>query len=65
MITIDGQEATPEAYEACEIPLDVIKEMIEKKTWEGSLEEEEVLYNLENNLYSEEYKNNVNKLLGK
>ena len=58
-----GEELKAEAYEACEIPLPVIEKMIKKGVWKGSLEEEEVLYNLENNLYDKEYAENVKKLI--
>lgn len=53
----------PEEYEAQEIPISVIKEMIKNGTWEGSLEEEEVLYNLEENYYSPEYTKQVREIL--
>ena len=50
-------------YEAQEVPISVIKEMIKNGTWEGSLEEEEVLYNLEADYYSSEYTEKVKKVL--
>ena len=50
-------------YEAQEVPINEVKKMIFKGTWKGSLEEEEVLYNLQNNLYSEEYKSQIVRLL--
>lgn len=53
----------PEEYEAQEVPISVIKEMIKDGTWEGSLEEEEVLYNLEENYYSPEYTKQVKEVL--
>lgn len=53
----------PEEYEAQEVPISVIKEMIKNGTWEGSLEEEEVLYNLEADSYSSEYTEKVKKVL--
>lgn len=53
----------PEEYEAQEVPISVIKEMIKDGTWEGSLEEEEVLYNLESDYYSPEYTEKVKEAL--
>lgn len=53
----------PEEYEAQEVPISVIKEMIKNGTWEGSLEEEEVLYNLEEGYYSPEYTKQVRDVL--
>lgn len=53
----------PEEYEAQEIPISVIKEMIKNGTWEGSLEEEEVEYNIENNYYPEKYSKELKKLI--
>lgn len=51
-------------YEACEVPVRKIKILIKKGIWKGSLVEEEVLYNLEKNLYSERYAKKVRKILG-
>ena len=56
-------EIEPEGYEAQEVPIATIKKMIKNGTWEGSLEEEEVLYNLEADSYSSEYTENVKKVL--
>lgn len=56
-------EIEPEEYEAQEVPISVIKEMIKNGTWEGSLEEEEVLYSLEAGYYSSEYTEKVKKVL--
>ena len=53
----------PCEYEACEVPLKVIEKMKKNGTWEGSLEEEEVLYNLKHDLYSDEYTEAVQKIL--
>lgn len=53
----------PEEYEAQEVPISVIKEMIKNGTWEGSLEEEEVKYNIENNYYPEKYSKKLKKLI--
>lgn len=53
----------PEEYEAQEVPISVIKEMIKKGTWKDSLEEEEVMYNLEENYYSPEYTKQVRDVL--
>lgn len=56
-------EIEPEEYEAQEVPIATIKKMIKDGTWEGSLEEEEVLYNLEADYYSSEYTEKVKKVL--
>jgi len=58
---IEGGELVE--YEACEVPISVIKQMIKNETWKGSLEEEEVLYDLQNGLYSEKYAKKVKKIL--
>ena len=58
-------EIKPEVYEPAIIPVKDIKRMIKTKTWEDSLEQEEVMYNLENNLYSENYTKKVKELLDK
>ena len=57
------EEKLAEKYKAIKIPLREIKRMIKNGTWEGSLEQEEVVYNLQHNLYSERYVNKVSKLL--
>ena len=56
-------EIEPEKYEAQEVPIATIKKMIKNGTWEGSLEEEEVLYNLEEDYYSSKYTEKVKKVL--
>lgn len=53
----------PEEHEAQEVPITIIKKMIKDGTWEGSLEEEEVLYNLESDYYSPEYTEKVKEVL--
>ena len=53
----------PEKYEAQEVPIATIKKMIKDGAWKGSLEEEEVLYNLEADYYSSEYTEKVKKVL--
>lgn len=53
----------PEEYEAQEVPITIIKKMIKDGTWEGSLEEEEVLYNLEEGYYIPEYTEKVKEVL--
>ena len=53
----------PEEYEAQEVPIATIKKMIKDGAWKGSLEEEEVLYNLEADYYSSEYTEKVKKVL--
>lgn len=50
-------------YNAIKISLRKIKEMIRRGTWEGSLEQEEVVHNLQHNLYPERYTNKVSKML--
>lgn len=55
-------------YKACYLNRD--KWMVDRAdivlvVWEGSLEQEEVMYNLENNLYPEDYTKQVNELLDK
>ena len=52
-----------EEYKPIKIPIRKIKRMIKDKTWQDSLEQEEVIYNLQHNLYSERYTNRVSKLL--
>ena len=44
-----------EEYEPITIPVKDIKRMIKTNTWEGSFEQDEAIYNLENNLYLEDY----------
>ena len=46
-------------------PVKDIEKMIKTNTWEDSLEQEEIMYNLENNLYSEDYTKQVKELLDK
>ena len=58
---IEGAE--PEEYEAVWISIPDIKKMINDGCWKGSLEEEEVLYNLKNNLYSKKYAKQVKKII--
>ena len=56
-------EIEPEKYEAQEIPIKDIKKMMENGTWEGSLEEEEVKYNIDNYYYPEKYSKKLKKLI--
>lgn len=56
-------EIEPEKYEAQEVPIATIKKMIKNGTWKGSLEEEEVLYNLDADYYSPKYTEKVKKVL--
>ena len=52
-----------EAISKCE---EILKEYVDEvEDWEDSLEQEEVMYNLENNLYSEDYTKKVKELLNK
>ncbi len=57
------KEQKAEEYKPVKIPFRYIKRMIKNGTWEGSLEEEELLYNLEHNLYSESYAKLVKKII--
>ena len=65
MNRVSISEVEPEAYEPVTIPVKDIKKMIKANTWEDSLEQAEVMYNLENNLYPEDYTKQVNELLDK
>lgn len=65
MNRVSISEIEPEAYEPVTVPVKDIKKMIKANIWEGSLEQEEVMYNLENNLYPEDYTKQVNELLDK
>lgn len=59
----NGKEVQEEKYEACMVPIKMIIDMIKKGTWKGSLEEEEVVYNIKHNLYSKEYTKQVKEIL--
>ena len=51
-------------YEPQSISIKKIKRMMEDGCWRGSLEEEEVLYNLENNYYTDKkYVKELKKVL--
>ena len=63
MNNVSISEIEPEAYEPVTISVKDIERMIKTNTWEDSLEQEEVLYNLENNLYPEDYTKQVKELL--
>lgn len=63
MNRVSISEIEPEAYEPVTVPVKVIKKMIKTNTWEDSIEQEEVMYNLENNLYPEDYTKKVKELL--
>ena len=65
MNRIPISEIKPEAYKPVTVPVKDIKKMIKTNTWEDSLEQDEVMYNLENNLYSEDYTKQVKELLNK
>ncbi len=49
-------------YEPVKININTIKKMVKEGKWEGSLEQEEVEYNIENNLYSKDYIEKVKKI---
>ena len=63
MNRVSISEIEPDAYEPVTVPVKDIEKMIKTNTWEDSLEQEEVLYNLENNLYPEDYTKQVKELL--
>lgn len=65
MDRVSISEIEPEAYEPVTVPVKDIEKMIKANAWEGSLEQEEVMYNLENNLYPEDYTKQVKELLNK
>ena len=65
MNRVSISEIEPEAYEPVTVPVKDIEKMIKSNTWEDSLEQEEVMYNLESDLYSKEYADKVRKLLSK
>lgn len=63
MNRVSISEIEPEEYEPVTVPVKDIEKMIKTNTWEDSLEQEEVMYNLENNLYPEDYTKQVKELL--
>lgn len=65
MNRVSISEIEPEAYEPVTISVRDLEKMIKTNTWEDSLEQEEIMYNLENNLYSEDYTKKVKELLDK
>lgn len=65
MNRVSISEIEPEAYEPVTVPIKDIEKMIKANTWEDSLEQEEVMYNLENSLYPEDYTKQVKELLNK
>lgn len=65
MNRVSISEIEPEAYEPVTVSVKDIEKMIKANTWEDSLEQEEVMYNLESDLYSKEYADKVRKLLSK
>lgn len=65
MNRVSISEIEPEAYEPVTVPVKDIEKMIKANTWEDSLEQEEVMYNLENSLYPEDYTKQVKELLNK
>lgn len=52
-------------YEPLEIPVKTILEMIKNGTWEGSLEQEEIEYNVEHKLYPVKQLKQYSKMLTK
>lgn len=65
MNRVSISEIEPEAYEPVTVPVKDIEKMIKANAWEDSLEQEEVMYNLENSLYPEDYTKQVKELLNK
>ena len=65
MNRVSISEIEPETYEPVTVPVKDIEKMIKSNTWEDSLEQEEVMYNLENSLYPEDYTKQVKELLNK
>ncbi len=65
MNRVSISEIEPDAYEPVTVPVKDIEKMIKANTWEDSLEQEEIMYNLENNLYPENYAKKVKELLDK
>lgn len=65
MNRVSISEIEPDAYKPVTVPVKDIEKMIKTNTWEDSLEQDEVMYNLENNLYSEDYTKQVKELLNK
>lgn len=65
MNRVSISEIEPEAYEPVTISVRDIEKMIKTNTWEDSLEQEEIMYNLKNNLYSEDYTKKIKELLDK
>lgn len=65
MDRISISKIEPEEYKPVTIPIKDIEQMIKTNTWEDSLEQEEVIYNLENNLYPKDYAKEVKELLYK
>jgi hypothetical protein len=53
-----------ETYEPVLVSVKQIKSMLKNNTWKGSMEQEEVEYNISNNLYPKKYTKEVKKLLG-
>ena len=62
-ISCSGGDIKPEAYEPEEISLKDIEKMMKNGTWEGSLEEEEVKYNIARYYYPEKYSKKLKKLI--
>lgn len=65
MNRVSISEIEPETYEPVTVLVKDIEKMIKANTWEDSLEQEEVMYNLENSLYPEDYTKQVKELLNK
>ena len=59
------QGGTEYKYEPIEIPLKTICKMVENGTWEGSLEQEEIEYNVEHKSYPVKQLKQYTELLAK
>ena len=62
-ISCSSGDIEPETYEPEAFPIKDIEKMMKNGTWEGSLEEEEIKYNIENNYYPEKYSKKLKSLI--
>ena len=63
MANIEG--GTEYKYEPLEIPVKTILKMVKNGTWEGSLEQEEIEYNVEHKLYPVKQLKQYSEMLAK
>lgn len=59
------ESGTEYKYEPLEIPVKTILEMVKNGTWEGSLEQEEIEYNVEHKLYAVKQLKQYSEMLAK